>query len=60
MRGSPNDRLLRVKLQHAESELADARALIADLHDQLTRANQAAVRLARRQYRAPLIVARAA
>lgn len=40
--------VLRLKLNAAEFALTEAEAHIADLHDQLTRANSAAVRMARR------------
>jgi hypothetical protein len=39
---------LRLKLQAAEHDLREARALIVELHDQMTCANEAAVRVARR------------
>lgn len=47
MRPAP-DSILRVRLAAAEHALAEALELIADLNDQLTRANRASVRMARR------------
>lgn len=38
----------RLRAQSAEIKLAEAIALIVDLQEQLTRANQAAARMARR------------
>lgn len=58
MRAAPTEYAeLRLRLASAEAALEEARALTADLSEQLTRANAAAVRMARRASRSGIEIA---